>query len=131
MTESFLPVIAVLLGIGFVVGIAVVGLTIYTATIERAREYGVMKAIGASASHLFRIVITQSVIVGVAGFALGVPLTYAVTWLAKELVPEFATTIRWQDVLALFWAALVMSIIAASIPIQRIARIDPAMVFRA
>ena len=33
--ESFLPIITVLLGIGFVVGAAVVGLTIYTATIER------------------------------------------------------------------------------------------------
>jgi hypothetical protein len=36
--ESFLPIITVLLGIGFVVGAAVVGLTIYTATIERSMK---------------------------------------------------------------------------------------------
>jgi putative ABC transport system permease protein len=48
LDETFIPVIAILVAIGFVVGAAVVGLTVYTATIERSREFGVMKAVGGS-----------------------------------------------------------------------------------
>ncbi len=129
--NSFLPIIGVLLAIGFVVGIAVVGLMIYTATVERAREYAVMKALGASGLDLYRIVITQSVILGLAGFAAGIPLTYFVSGLAQAIVPEFVTLLRWEDVLLVLAASVAMSVIASYIPIQRVARIDPAAVFRA
>src|SRR3989338_11439342 len=44
--ETFLPIILVLVIIGFAVGAAVIGLTIFTSTIEKSREYGVLKAIG-------------------------------------------------------------------------------------
>ncbi len=127
----FLPIVAVLLAVSFLVGTAVVGLTIYTATIERTREFGVMKAIGASAGHLFRVVLAQSVIIGVAGFLVGVPLTIAVNGLAQELVPEFVNVLLWRDVAAAFGAALVMAVLAAFVPVRRVAGIDPAAVFRA
>ncbi len=129
--EFFLPIITVLLVIAFLVGTAVIGLTIYTATIERTREFGVMKAVGASAGFLYRVVLVQSVIVGTAGFLLGFPLTLAVNWLAREMVPEFVNVVRWQDVLAVFAAALVMGLLAAFAPVRRINSIDPALVFRA
>ena len=44
--EGFLPVVGVLVAIGFLVGGAVIALTTYTATIEKARDFGVLKAIG-------------------------------------------------------------------------------------
>ena len=112
-------------------GTVVIGLTIYTATIERSREYGVMKAVGGSAGFLYRVVLSQSVILATTGFILGVPLTLAVNRLAQEFVPEFVNVLRWQDVLAVFAAALVMGLLAAVTPVRRINRIDPAMVFRA
>ncbi|OGO45519.1 MAG: hypothetical protein A2W34_02725 [Chloroflexi bacterium RBG_16_64_32] len=127
----FLPIITVLLVIAFLVGTAVIGLTIYTATIERTREYGVLKAIGASAGYLYRVVIAQSLIVGVAGFVLGVPLTLAVNRLARELVPEFVNVLRWDDIARVFVAVLAMAVLAAFIPVRRVASIDPALVFRA
>ncbi len=131
ITEFFIPIVSVLLAVAFLVGTAVVGLTIYTATVERTREYGVMKAIGASGGHLFRIVIAQSIAVGVAGFLVGVPMTLAVNRLAEQLVPEFVNVVRWQDVLAVFAAALAMAVIAAFVPVRRVASVDPAAVFRA
>jgi putative ABC transport system permease protein len=54
--DTFLPIIGIILYIGFVVGGAVVSLTLYTATIERFRDFGVMKAVCASAGFLYRIV---------------------------------------------------------------------------
>jgi putative ABC transport system permease protein len=129
--ESFLPIITVLLGIGFVVGAAVVGLTIYTATIERTREFGVMKAVGGSAGFLYRIVLSQSAIVTATGFVVGLGAAVLVAWLAERAVPDFATDFQTADVLGVLVAAAVMGIVASFVPVRRIAGIDPAVVFRA
>jgi putative ABC transport system permease protein len=129
--ESFLPIIAILLAIGFVVGAAVVGLTIYTATIERSREYGVMKAVGGSPSFLYRIVLSQSAMLTAAGFLAGLGAAVGVARLAAQLVPEFATDFRSGDMLAVLVATAAMAILASFVPVHRINSIDPAMVFKA
>lgn len=129
--ESFLPVITILLGIGFVVGAAVVGLTIYTATIERTREFGVMKAVGGSPGFLYRIVLSQSAMLTAAGFAVGLGGAWGVAQLAAEVVPEFVTDFQLPDVVGVLVAAAFMALLASFVPVRRINRIDPAVVFRA
>jgi putative ABC transport system permease protein len=129
--ESFLPVITLLMGIGFVVGVAVIGLTTYTAAIERSRDFAVMKALGASAGYLYRIVAAQSLTLGALGFVVGLGAAVLVARLASQAVPEFVTDIRWYDVLAVLVAAVMMSVVSSYIPARRIASIDPASVFRA
>ena len=129
--ESFLPIIGILLAIGFTVGAAVVGLTIYTATIERSREFGVMKAVGASAAFLYRIVASQSTMVTGAGFVLGLAGALAVARVAQSLVPDFATEFRLLDVAGVLASTVVMAFAASLVPVRRLNRIDPALVFRA
>ena len=129
--EVFLPVITLLMAIGFVVGVAVIGLTIYTATIERSREYGILKAVGATAGYLYRIVAAQSLTLGALGFAAGLAMTIVLARLASQAVPEFVTDIRWYDVLGVLAAAVAMAVLSSYVPARRIARIDPAAVFRA
>jgi putative ABC transport system permease protein len=129
--EGFLPIVAVLIGVAFVVGLAVIALTIYTSTVERVRDYGVLKAVGASPRQLFAVVLRQSIVVALIGFAAGSLLAYVAGTLIQDSIPEFATIYRWQDVLAVFGAALVMSALAAIVPIRRVAQVDPATVFRA
>jgi putative ABC transport system permease protein len=129
--ESFIPVIIILLAIGFVVGGAVIGLTIYTATIERTREFGVMKAVGASPTFLYRIVLSQSSILALTGFAAGVLGSLAVARLAEQIVPEFATVFRITDIAAVLAAAFVLALASSYVPIRRLNGIDPAVVFRA
>lgn len=130
ITETFLPIIYVLVVIGFVVGLVVISLTIYTATIEKSREYGVVKALGARHSHLYRIIFEQAVITGVIGYLLGVGLTYLVTNIAARYEPAFVTAVAWQDMALVFGIVLVMILGAAYIPIRRILSIDPAIVFK-
>lgn len=128
--DTFIPVIAILVVIGFVVGAAVVGLTIYTATIERTREFGVMKAVGATPGFLYRIVLSQSTVLTAAGFAVGMLGAVAVAKLAAEAVPEFATDFQGRDVVLVGAAALLMAVVASLVPVHRVNSIDPAMVFR-
>jgi putative ABC transport system permease protein len=131
VSEGFLPVVSVLVGIGIVVGGAVVALTTYTATIEKSRDFGVLKALGASSAYLYRIVITQSVIVGALGSLLGISASAISTAIIATWIPEFITDLRWIDVTIIFLAALAMAIAASYVPVRRINSIDPAMVFRA
>ena len=52
-----------MVAIASLVGTLVVGLVIYTATVERQREYGVLKAVGARNGMLYRVVTLQALIV--------------------------------------------------------------------
>lgn len=129
--ESFLPIVAVLAGVAFVVGLAVIALTMYTSTVERVRDYGVLKAVGAGSLQLFGLVLRQSLLVAVLGFVAGAVVGVLSATALESAVPEFTTLFRWQDACAVFFAALGMSALASVVPIRRVATIDPAVVFRA
>lgn len=128
--ESFVPILFVLVVIALVVGTAVIGLTIYTAVLEKRREYGVLKAIGFSNRRLLGIVWRQSMIAGSLGLVAGAILTFGVAGLIEELLPSFVVRLRLADVVLVGLAALVMSTAAALLPVRRVTRLDPASVFR-
>lgn len=127
---QIVPILIVVLIVAFIVGLAVAGLTIYTATIEKSREYGILKAEGFTNPYLYRVVFEQSMITGVLGFALGAGITVLVAPTAHDLVPQFVVFIRWQDILAIAGATLLMALLAAYIPVRRLTSIDPVSVFK-
>lgn len=131
VNAGFLAVVGVLVALGFVVGGAVIALTTYTATVERAREFGVLKAIGASGAFLYRVVVRQSLIVGALGATTGIVASVAATRLIRSGVPEFIAVLRPLDAIGVFVIAILMAIAASYVPVRRINRIDPAEVFRA
>lgn len=130
ITEIFLPIIFVLVFICFVVGLMIISLTIYTATVEKSREYGVIKAIGARNWQLYRTIFEQSVITGIFGYGIGTGLTYAISYLAEKFEPMFVTYVVWQDLLLVLGIVVTMVIVAAYVPIRRVVGIDPAIVFK-
>jgi len=131
VTETFLPIILVLVIIGFAVGVAVIGLTIFTSTLEKSREYGVLKAIGIRNSQLYLIVVEQALVAGIVGYVLGLILALVLNSFVGRFVPEFITLFRAVDLAWIFGAAILMSVLAAFIPIRRLANINPAEVFKA
>lgn len=128
--EAFLPIVWVLVLIALGVGIAVIGLTIYAATIEKSREYGVLKAIGFSNRRLYRIVYQQSLTAAAAGTVAGTVLAYLLGALLERALPSFVVAIGAGDVALAAAAALVMALISSLMPIRPVARLDPASVFR-
>lgn len=129
--DKFLPIIFVLVFIGFIVGVMIISLTIYTATIERAGEYGVLKAIGSSNSYLYRVVLVQAAIAGGLGYACGAVLAVVSGTLIKRVEPLFVTLFTWQDLLTVAGVVLGMVLVAGYVPVRRIVSIDPAEVFKA
>jgi len=129
ITMSFKPIIALLVLIGVIVGATVIGLTIYTATVERANEYGVLKAIGVKNSQLYSIVFKQSLMCSLTGFTGGVLLFWLVQFLAFYFVPSVSFDMPTQYYWYVLALSVVMSVLAAFVPIRKINNIDPVKVF--
>ncbi len=129
LLDTFVPIILVVTVIGFATGAVVVGLTIYTATLEKIKEYGVLKAIGASRKRLFLIVFEQALWSSILGYFLGLIFAWIVSSLVVDVI-NMVVVFNVQIYMMAFGASVVMSFVAAYIPIIKIAKTDPAMVFR-
>jgi putative ABC transport system permease protein len=116
--------------IAFLVGALVVGLVIYTATVERQREYGVLKAIGARNGMLYRVVAMQALIAAGAGAMMGVVLAYGAAQLIMALRPQFLITFEPTAVAQSLVAGFFMALLAALFPARVVAGLAPAEVFR-
>lgn len=129
--DGFQPILYVMVGIAFFVGLAIVGLLMYTATVEKAREYGVLSAIGADRGALSGVIVRQAAITSALGFALGCLLVLPAGRLIGELAPKTELSYpTWLFALTAV-AAVLMALVSAYVPIRRLARLDPAAVFRA
>ena len=122
--------IGLMVGIAFFVGVLVVGLVIYTATVERRREYGAVKAIGARNRTLYRVVTTQALIAAAAGAVVGVGLAYSGGAALMAWRPQFLVAIEPTAVGVVLASSMLMALLAALIPARAMARLEPAEVFR-
>jgi putative ABC transport system permease protein len=129
-TEPVEPVIRLMAGIALLAGTLVVGLLVYTSTLQRRPEYGVLKAIGVSGRALYRIIGVQAVLVAGTGAATGLVLALGVSRLIMALRPEFLIALTWSALLIAAGAGLGMALLAALAPARVIARLAPADIFR-
>src|SRR5258708_19244180 len=67
--------IYVVIAVGVLVGFLVVFLSMYTAVLERTREIGVLKALGASPGYVLNILFRETVLLAIAGSVLGIGLS--------------------------------------------------------
>ncbi len=125
-----IPIILLIVGLAFIVGIAITSLTIYTTTVEKSREFGVMKAIGFNNLDLFKLVVVQSLLIGLLGFAFGATLTFILSKFIDQIVPQFIVLMRVLDIGFVLLATLAMAALAAIVPARRVGSLDPAVVFR-
>jgi putative ABC transport system permease protein len=130
LTRTYNAPLQLMVTIAFLVGVLVVGLIIYTSTIERQREYGVLKAIGARNRILYRVVTIQAGLVAIVGSILGLGLALATAQLIMTLRPQFLIVIEPRASLEALAAGLVMAGLSALFPTRLLARLAPADVFR-
>jgi putative ABC transport system permease protein len=128
--DNVIPIIGLILGLAFIVGIAITSLTIYTATVERTREFGIMKAVGFNNFDLYKLVIIQSFITGGVGFVFGVALTLLMSQFVDRLAAQFILYVRPVDVLFVLIATIVMAAGASIVPARRVGAVDPAVAFK-
>lgn len=116
--------------IGIVVGLAVSALSIYTSTLARLREYAVLKAIGMSNRTLYVLVSRQSLLMVAGGLVLALVLVAVLAIGVPKLEPSVNLDVTGSSVLRTAVAAAVIALLAALVPARRVARVDPASVYR-
>jgi putative ABC transport system permease protein len=122
--------IRLMVAIGFAAGTLIIALTGYSAIIERRREYGIVKAMGATGSRLIRAAVAQTSAIAGLGLAAGIALFVAGRGLIGELRPQFAVVLSTGSVGRAAVAALAMALLAAIVPAGRLAALEPAVAYR-
>ncbi len=89
--------IGVVIGLSVIVGFLVVFLSMYTAVLERTREIGILKSLGATPAFVLNMLVRETVLLALCGSALGIALTYGTRWLVTLLVPASLTQIIVPD----------------------------------
>jgi len=123
-------VITIMNLIDFLIGLAVVALTVYTATLVRRAEYGMLKALGARNGHLYQTVLTQALLSVAFGFAIGLGITFILSAIVPRLGLNMVLEVSGASLIKVGSLSLVIAGIAAILPIRQITGLDPAMVFR-
>jgi putative ABC transport system permease protein len=83
--------ISVVIGIAVIVGFIVVSMAMYTAVLERTREIGILKALGASSGYILNLLIRETMLIAVIGTVVGIIMTYGTQWLMMHAVPASLT----------------------------------------
>lgn len=77
----------VVIGLGVLVGFLAVFLSMYTAVLERTREIGILKALGASPAFVLNILLRETTLLAIAGSILGVALSFLTRLLIFRVAP--------------------------------------------
>ncbi len=129
MTPEHLPgfnlFIKIVVGIAMVIGFMVIFQSMYAAVMERTREIGILKSMGASRGYILNVILRETMLLAVAGIALGIAISYFAKFLLTHrfhLVPMLLTAdwIARASVIALIGALL-----GAIYPAVKAARKDP------
>lgn len=126
-----LPLLTAGVVMGFLVGSITICITLYTAVLERIKEYGTMKALGATDWFLFGILFQQSLISLVIGTAIGLILGILANYFINQWVPGMTARLDGTIVLQTVLAGLIMALLSTGLPMWRLRRLDPLEVFRA
>jgi putative ABC transport system permease protein len=81
------PFISVVVGLAIVFGFLVVFLAMYTAVLERTREVGILKALGASPGFIVGLLIRETVLLSIIGSIIGILLAFVARWVILSIVP--------------------------------------------
>jgi ABC-type antimicrobial peptide transport system permease subunit len=134
-------VLGLLGGISLLVASFGIANTMIMSILERTREIGIMKAIGAEDREIKLIFFVEAAVIGVAGGVIGVLLAWGIDGIANRLAyrfilkPQGASFVDFFSLppylsLGAIAFALVVSILAALYPAARAARIDPVRALR-
>jgi putative ABC transport system permease protein len=106
------------------IGLLVIFLTMYTTVIERTRDIGVLKSLGANQSFIVRALLTESAALCLLGIGAGIGLSYAVRAGFLWKFPTLSILITWGWILRAGLIALLGAIIGASYPAWLASRKD-------
>jgi len=142
--RQFFAVLDLFLGIfgSLALTVASIGIvnTLVMAILERRREIGIMKAIGASDTDVKGLFFAEAGVMGIFGGAVGVALGWAIgrvinlgtnVYLKRQhFPPEQIWFVPWWLVISAIAFAIIVSLLSGLYPASRAARLDPVQALR-
>lgn len=119
------PALYTVIGIACIIGFLVIFQSMYLAVMERTREIGILKALGASKPYIVSAILRETGMLAVGGIVLGIALSFVARATVLEKFPTiaFPITVHW-----VLWAtilSLVGALFGAVYPAYKAARKDP------
>ena len=115
----------VIVALSVIFGFLVVFLAMYTAVLERTREIGILKALGATPLYVLNVLLRETVILALIGTVIGILLTFGTRWVIMTYYPATLTQVvvpDWWPIAAL--TAILGALLGASYPGLKAARQD-------
>ena len=131
LSSTGIPVnFGITIALGFIVGAAVTGQTLYLFIVENLKQFGALKAMGLPNSGILRMVLLQALLIGGIGYGLGVgacALFFTVTANQTQLEGLHMTWVAFAGT----GAAILIIVVATSLlSARRVLVLEPAIVFR-
>jgi len=109
--------------------------------IEKRRDIGILKALGATSTSIMRVFMFEGVLVGTIGTLLGTGIGLLVCYLQIHyqlfpldptvyIIPAIPVEVRWTDFVAVSLATMLLSILASLYPARRAASLLPVQAIR-
>ena len=127
MTSQILQIMTLA---AFLIALAVIGLALYTSTLSRLKEVGVMKSLGARPRRLAEVVLSQALWTMGASMGLAVALSLALAWVLGRTAGNISVTLEAAAVVRVAVGGAVLGVVGAVAPLIKVWRVDPASVFR-
>lgn len=125
----FTVLVGAIAGISLVVGGIGIANIMLVSVVERTREIGIRKAIGATNSAILNQFLTEAVVVSVVGGAIGVAIGIGLA-LAASILFKFPFVVSLWSIIAGLSLAFTVGLIAGVIPARNAARLDPIAALR-
>ena len=122
MLSNFINVV---IGIAMVIGFLVIFQSMYTAVMERTREIGILKSLGASKSYIVRVILRETLLLAVAGFVVGVILSAITSAGIRHSIPTMPVELTAGWILRAAILAILGAMIGAIYPAFKAAQKDP------
>jgi putative ABC transport system permease protein len=129
MTSTNIPALQTfinsMIALAVSIGLLVIFLTMYTTVLERTRDIGVLKSLGASKVLIVRALLAETTLLCIFGIAAGVGLSYLVRAGFLALFPTLSILITPEWIIRAAFIALIGAILGASYPAWLASRKDP------
>jgi putative ABC transport system permease protein len=129
--QMLLPVIALVVGLAAAAGAVVVGVVLFTATLERRLEHAILRAVGLTRRRLRAMALAESGIASAFGIGAGLAGGRLVAAGLGAAEPRFLTETPAWLALAVALGAGGLTFVATLLPLRALGRLEPAPVLRA
>src|SRR5579862_4540450 len=122
---GFRPFIAVVIGVSLIIGFLVIFQSMYAAVMERTREIGILKAMGASRLYIMNAIMRETALLAGGGIVIGILFSLAASWGIRHRFPLVQVVVSGDWIVRSMIVAIVGAFAGAIYPALKAATKDP------